>query len=138
MTYTMENTNSINKKFRQFFTSSGKLVLAGKSAEQNEKLVEQAGKGEMVLHTAMPGSPFANIKADYKELSKKDIRETAVFTARYSHDWRDNKKDVKVHYFLGKDIYKDKKMKAGTFGIRKFKEIIIKKQEIKMFEESLK
>ena len=134
----MSNTNSISKKFRQFFTSSGKLVIAGKSAEQNEKVVGQAGKGEIVLHTKSAGSPFANIKADYKELSKKDIREAAVFCARYSHGWRDSKKDVKVHYFLGKDIYKDKKMKTGTFGVKKFKEITIKKDEIKMFEDGLK
>ena len=35
-----------------------------------------------------------------------------------------------MHYFLGKDIYKNKEMKTGTFGVKKFKEILVKKKEI--------
>ena len=47
--------------FRKFITSSGKLVLGGKSAENNEQLIKQAEAGEVVLHTKAPGSPFVNI-----------------------------------------------------------------------------
>lgn len=122
-------------KFREFKTSSGKKVLAGKDAESNEKLVEQAGQEEVVLHTAKPGSPFVNIKDSREKTSKKDIKEAAIFCARYSHDWRDNRKDVVVHYFLGKDVFKIKAMKLGTFGVKKFKESIIKKKEIERFIE---
>jgi predicted ribosome quality control (RQC) complex YloA/Tae2 family protein len=125
--------------FREFITSSGKHVLAGKDAQSNERLVEQAGTEETVLHTKAPGSPFANIKLKEKEkTSKKDIRESAVFCARYSQDWRDNKRDVIVHYFKGKDIYKEKEMKLGTFGVKNTKEIKVKKEEIEKFEESNK
>lgn len=116
--------------FRNFTTSSGKQVLAGKSAENNEELVEQIGENEVVLHTKAPGSSFCNIKANEKEVSKEDLRETAIFCASKSQDWRDNKKGVIVHYFLGKDIFKLKSMKAGTFGVKNTKEIAIKKQEI--------
>ena len=49
--------------FRKFKTSSGKLVLAGKDAETNEKLINQAEKNEIVLHTKQAGSPFVNIKS---------------------------------------------------------------------------
>ena len=119
-------------KFREFKTSSGKQVLAGKDAESNEKLVEQAGKDEIVLHTKETGSPFVNIK---RKAGKKDIKEAAIFCARYSHDWRDNKKNVVVHYFLGKDVFKIKSMKLGTFGVKKFKEIKIKKEEIEKLIE---
>jgi len=124
-------------KFREFTTTSGKQVLAGKDAESNEKLVEQIGKEEMVLHTARPGSPFVNIKLKKNEkTSKKDIKEAAIFCARYSHDWRDNKKQVIVHYFLGKEIFKIKTMSLGTFGVKKFKEIKVKKEYIeKLIEE---
>jgi len=119
-------------KFREFETSSGKQVLAGKSAANNEKLVEQVEDNETVLHTKAPGSPFVNIKSN-KKISKKDIKEAAVFCARYSQDWRDNKKEVIVHVFKGKSIYKEKRMKLGTFGVRKFREIKIKKKEIENF-----
>ena len=108
-------------------TSSGKKVLAGKNAKNNEELVKQAEKNEIVLHTAKPGSPFVSIKG---KANKKDIKEAAIFCAEYSQDWRDNKEDVKVHLFTGNDVYKKKGMKAGTFGVRKFKIIKVKKEDI--------
>lgn len=122
---------------RKSKTTSGKELIAGKSAESNEELVAQVKPNEYVLHTVKPGSPFTNIKADEKETTKEDLQDAAVFCAKYSQDWRDNKKDVKVHYFLGKDIYKTKDMSTGTFGIKKFKEILVKKQDILNFEKGL-
>ncbi len=118
-------------KFREFETSSGGKVLAGKSASNNEELIEQVEKEELIFHTAKPGSPFVNIKS--KKPSKKDIEETAIFCASKSQDWRDNKKDIEVHYFHGKDVYKEKKMKLGTFGVKKLKIIKIKKKDIEEF-----
>lgn len=120
-------------KFREFTTSNGKQVLAGKSAKNNEELVAQVKNSETVLHTKKPGSPFVNIKG---KASKKDISEAAVFCAKHSHAWRDNKKDVTVHVFKGADIYKRKGMKLGTFGVKKFKKIRVKKKEIENFEKN--
>ena|SRR3989344_656189 len=118
-------------KFHEFKTGSGKKILAGKSAEQNENLTSQfIGKSNFIFHTAKPGSPFCVI---LEKPNKKDLKETAIFCASKSHDWRDNKKDVIVHVFNGKDIYKEKKMKIGTFGVKKFKIIKIKKEEIERF-----
>ena len=118
-------------KFMEMRTSSGKLVLAGKSAESNEELIKQVEKDEDVFHTSKPGSPFVNIKSS--KTSEKDRREAAIFCAVKSQDWRDNKKDVEVHWFNGRDIYKRKGMSAGTFGVKKFKTIKIKKKEIEGF-----
>jgi len=120
--------------FRKFITASGKEVLAGKSAENNEEIINQVGDDETVLHTAEPGSPFANIKANWKETSKKDLKEAAVFCAKYSKDWRDNKKDVEVHVFFGKEIFKTAGMKTGTFGVKKVRKIKVNKEEILEFE----
>lgn len=118
-------------KFRKFETSSGKKVLAGKDAKSNEELIKQVEDNEIVLHTSKPGSPFVNIKS--KKPAKTDIKEAGIFCASKSQDWRDNKKDVEVHYFHGKDIFKKKEMKLGTFGVKKFKVIKIKKKEIEKF-----
>ena len=134
-------------KFREFKTSSGKIVLAGKDAKSNEELIKQAEKNEDVFHSAKPGSPFVNIKSsktnakDRKAttegsrspITKKDIREAAIFCALKSQDWRDNKKDVEVHWFNGKDVCKIKGMKLGTFGVKKYKKILVKKKEIEDF-----
>lgn len=119
--------------FRNFTTTSGKEVLAGKSAETNEELIKQAGKDEIVLHTAKPGSPFVNIKSGKEEITKKDIEEAAVFCVKYSQAWKKAKKkptNVEVHVFFGKDIFKTKDMKLGTFGVKKHKKINVKTDKI--------
>ncbi len=116
-------------KFREWFNSKGTQILAGKSSTNNEELIAQVDKNETVLHTAKPGSPFVNIKT--KKPTKQDIYDAALFCAKYSQDWRDNKSDIRVHVFKGKDIYKKKGMKTGTFGVKKFKIIIVKKEDIK-------
>ena len=117
-----------SEKFRQFLTSSGKLVLAGKDAKSNEELIKQIEKDEVVLHTAKPGSAFVNIK---EKANQRDIKEAAIFCAKHSQDWRDNKEDVLIHQFKGKDIYKNRLMKLGTFGVRRKKLIKVKKKDIK-------
>lgn len=116
--------------FRKFTTSSGKQVIAGKNAEQNEEVVKLAETRETVLHTESAGSPFCIIKGN---ADKKDIKETAVFCAKYSRQWKQAKSKpsiVKVHCFKAKDIFKEKGMKTGTFGVRKAKIIIVKKGDI--------
>ena len=120
-----------SEKLREMTTSSGKLVLAGKDAKSNEKLIKQIEKDETVLHTAAPGSPFVNIKG---KANKKDIKEATIFCARYSQDWRDNKSDVIVHQFKGKSVYKIKGMKLGTFGVRRKKLIKVKKEGIRKWQ----
>lgn len=119
-------------KFREMKTSSDKLVLAGKDAESNEALIEQAGKDEIVLHTKAPGSPFVNIKGI---ASRKDIYEAGVFCAKYSQAWKKAKikKDIPVHWFRSKDIFKSENMKFGTFGVKRFKEIKVKREDIEKF-----
>ena len=115
-------------RFREHITRNGTEVLAGRNAKNNEELINQIEKEEEVFHTTSAGSPFVNIKEKAK---KGDIKEAAIFCARFSREWKKNKKDVEVHRFKGKDIYKEKGMKLGTFGIKKFKTIKIKKEEIK-------
>ncbi|MCK5043605.1 DUF814 domain-containing protein [Candidatus Pacearchaeota archaeon] len=121
-------------KFREITLKSGTKVLVGKNAEQNEELVKKfIGKENIILHTSAPGSPFCVI--DNLKPNKKDIKESAVICAGYSQDWRDNKKDVIIHNFKGKNIYKEKNMKVGTFGIKKPKKIKAKKVDIEKFKE---
>ncbi len=114
--------------FRKFITKQGTVILAGKNAENNEELIKQVKANEEVFHTEHPGSPFVNIKGKTK---RGDIKAAAIFCARYSKDWKKNKKDIIIHRFKGKNIYKSKGMKTGTFGIKKFKKIVVKKVDIK-------
>jgi predicted ribosome quality control (RQC) complex YloA/Tae2 family protein len=119
-------------KFREFLTNSGKKILAGKNAEQNEELVKQfIGRDNKIFHTSAPGSPFCVIEKI--KHSKKDEKETAIFCASKSQDWRDNKNDVEVNFFSGEDVYKTDKMKTGMFGVKRFRTITIPKKEIEKF-----
>ncbi len=108
------------KKYKWFFTSSGKLVVGGKSASQNEELLKnlrESGKNYLVLHTSSPGSPFSVILADIKSLKKSDIGESAIFTACFSREWRSRKKKTTVDIFTLSQLYKLKTMKTGTWGV---------------------
>ncbi|MDO8623626.1 MAG: NFACT RNA binding domain-containing protein [archaeon] len=117
-------------KFREIILSSGTRIFLGKNAEDNDELVKQfQGKENILLHTEKPGSPFCVI--DSLKPGKEEIKEAAIITASKSQDWRDNKKDVKINIFNGKNVHKEKIMKSGTWGIKgKVKRLTIKKEEI--------
>ena len=122
------------QNYREFITNSKLKVLAGKNQEQNESLVRKfIGKANIIMHTALPGSPFCIILGNP---NKKDLKEAAVFCSRYSQAWKKPKikKDVEVHVFNGNDVYKTENMKAGSFGVKKHKKIIVKKENIKRLE----
>lgn len=118
-------------KFRKFELSSGTKIFLGRDAKSNDELVKQfKGSENIILHTTEPGSGFCVI-AKTKPL-QKEIKEAAVFCARHSRDWRDNKGDVKVDVFTGKDVSKSIFMKTGMWKVKnKKKRIKIKKQDIK-------
>ena len=121
-------------KFRKIITSSGAHVIMGKDKRSNEELVKKfRGKENIILHTSKPGSPFCIINDSSS--TKENIKETAVVCAKYSQDWRDNKKSVVIHVFDGKNVFKKKGMAIGAFGVKKFKEIKVKKKDIIEFEK---
>jgi len=105
------------KKFRWFFTSSGLLVIGGKSADQNEEIIKLAKQDDVILHTSDPGSPFCVIKDEIEE-TDKDVQEAAVFCASLSKSWKQKKKQVSVDVFRKDQMYKTKGMAKGTFGIK--------------------
>jgi predicted ribosome quality control (RQC) complex YloA/Tae2 family protein len=118
-------------KFRERISGSGNTILSGKDSKSNEKLITQVEPEEDVFHTQEKGSPFVNLKG---KPARGDIKEAAIFCAIYSQDWKKNCGDVIVHRFKGKNVFKDKKMKVGTFGVKNFKRIKVKKEWIEGFE----
>jgi len=121
--------------FREYVTSSGLRVFGGKSAESNDKLVSDAGPSDVLLHTDAPGSPFVNVGEDP---SKADLKEAAVFCAKYSQDWRNSKRNVIVNKFLRSDMNKSVLMKAGTWGVKKQEKVRVKAVDILKFEKVLR
>jgi len=108
------------KKYKWFYTSSGKLVVGGKSAEQNDELMRKivkSGKEYYVMHTALPGSPFCVIIADIAKINNKDQEECAIFTGCFSRAWKQQKKFTKVDIFRASQLEKIKGMKTGTWKV---------------------
>ncbi|MBC8434948.1 DUF814 domain-containing protein [archaeon] len=120
-------------KSREYLLSTGKVVYAGKDSANNDDLVEAAEPKDVLLHTSAPGSPFCNLG---ENPTKEEIKEAAAFTASKSQVWRDSKKDVMMHIFKKKDVYKDKKMKSGTWAVKKFEEFKVRKLEIEKYEQN--
>jgi len=117
-------------KFRWFYTSSGKLVVGGKSAAQNDFLLmtlKENGKELMVMHTSEPGSPFSVILADLNKIKETDLIECAIFTGCFSRAWRSRKMKTMVDMFKLSQLYKSKEMKEGTQGVNgKIERILVK------------
>ncbi|UCD21060.1 MAG: DUF814 domain-containing protein [archaeon] len=99
--------------YRWFYTSSKKLVICGKNSDQNERLMKEIKPTDVIVHTSTPGSPFCIIKNP----SSKDLKEVSIFCTCFSQQWKKKKKTAEVHIFRGNQVYKDKKMKKGTFGV---------------------
>jgi predicted ribosome quality control (RQC) complex YloA/Tae2 family protein len=125
-------------KPREFILETGTKIILGKNSENNDELVKvYEGKPNTILHTAKPGSPFCIIEK--LKPTKEEIKLSGSICASKSQDWRDNRGDVIVNVFTGKDVYKDKIMKSGTWGIRKKPKLIkVKKEDIEYWENKLK
>jgi predicted ribosome quality control (RQC) complex YloA/Tae2 family protein len=121
--------------FREYVTASGLRVLGGKSAESNDELVSRAGRNDVMLHTIAAGSPFVNIG---EKPSKKDLKEAAVFCAKYSQAWREGKKDVAVNKFLRSDMKKGIFSKVGSWKVKKSEKIVVKAVDVLKFEKKLR
>lgn len=120
------------KQYKWFFTSSGKLVVGGKSALQNDELLKRikSSKQEfIVMHTSEPGSPFTVIIEDPRKVSQADLNETAVFTGCFSRAWRSNKPKTTVDIFKASQLSKPSTAKTGTWHVMGK----IKHQEVPLF-----
>ena len=120
-------------KYRKFVTKSGAKIILGRDENSNDKLMKEfKGKDNTILHTAAPGSPFCVIDSPMKP-SKEDLTLSGTACASYSQDWRDNKRDVTLDVFTGKDASQKFWMKKGTWKVKKSKRIKIKKADILKF-----
>lgn len=109
------------KKYKWFFTKSGKLVVGGKSAESNDALLTELKKMRkelIVMHTKSAGSPFCSIFAPVNAVTKNDIDECAVFTGCFSRAWKEGKKSTAVHMFKLSQLGKTNDMKEGSWIVK--------------------
>ncbi len=108
------------KKYKWFYTKSGKLVVGGKSAESNDSLLRElkdTNKNYIVMHTKAPGSPFSVIVAPINEVTPSDIQECSVFTGCFSKAWKQGINKTNVDIFQLSQLNKSSSMKSGTWSV---------------------
>jgi len=89
------------EKYRWFYTSGGRLVVAGRDAKQNDLLVAKVmNEGDLFFHADIQGAP-ATILQDGKNASAQEKKETAQFAASHSSAWKSGAAGVDV-YSVGK------------------------------------
>ena len=106
-------------KFRWFISSDDFLVIAGKDAQTNEKLIRKHMKpNDLVFHTDITGSPFVLIKnPDNKNIPPQTILEAAEFCGSYSKAWKVGISAVDVYYIKPDQVKKEGGLPTGSFMI---------------------
>ncbi len=101
------------EEFRWFVSSEGVLVIGGRDAMQNEKLVKKkTGKSDIVFHTDLAGSPFVIVKAELGQ-SEATLKEAAAFTAAYSRAWKAGLGSTDVYWVNPEQV--SKRAPAGEY-----------------------
>jgi predicted ribosome quality control (RQC) complex YloA/Tae2 family protein len=106
-------------KFRWFTSSDDFLIVGGKDAKTNEKLIRKyMKKSDIVFHTDITGSPFVLIKnPENKEIPEKTIKEAAEFCGSYSKAWKIGISAVDVYYIRPDQVKKEGGLPTGSFMI---------------------
>jgi predicted ribosome quality control (RQC) complex YloA/Tae2 family protein len=106
-------------KFRWVISSDGFLLVAGKDAQTNEKLIRKHMKPtDLVFHTDITGSPFVLIKnPEGREIPEQTIKETAEFCGSYSKAWKVGIFAIDVYYIKPDQVKKEGGLPTGSFMI---------------------
>ena len=112
---------------RSFRSSSGKTILVGRDARDNNYLtLKVAQSHDLWLHASdFPGSHVVIQLGDDEEASRQDIEEAARLAAHFSKG--KNRDAVKVDYTLKSNVTKLRKAPAGQVEITDHKTIKVKK-----------
>jgi predicted ribosome quality control (RQC) complex YloA/Tae2 family protein len=105
--------------FRWFKSSDDFIVVSGKDAQSNEKLIRKYMKeNDLVFHTDITGSPFTVVRnLEDKEIPESTIQEAAEFCGAYSKAWKIGISLVDVYYINPDQVKKEGGLPTGSFMI---------------------
>jgi len=108
------------EKYRWFYTSGGKLVVAGRDAKQNDMLVAKTMTDtDLFFHADIQGAP-ATILIGGKAATQQEKLETAQFAASHSSAWKVGAAAVDVYAVQKQQLSKHAQggyVGAGGFAI---------------------
>lgn len=118
------------ERFRWFHTSDEFLVIGGRSAKQNEELVNKYTEPtDRVVHSQAHGGPVTVIKASAPDESARDVtfpegtlEEAAQFAVSYSSVWKDGHYTGDAYVVepdqLTKEAESGEYLDTGAFAVR--------------------
>jgi len=111
----------MEKKLKQFITTSGVSVILGSNCHENDSLTFEIGKlEELWFHVS--GSPGSHVILQTEHPLKEDIQFAANLAVKYSK--MKGAKKAKVDYCKVGDVSKPKGAKPGMVEIKNSKSII--------------
>ncbi|RLF49082.1 MAG: hypothetical protein DRN20_03050 [Thermoplasmata archaeon] len=73
------------EKYKWFISSEGNLVICGRDAKTNERIVKRhMGEDDIYMHADIHGAPSVVIRG---KCSEKTLKEAAIFAAAHSKAW---------------------------------------------------
>ncbi len=100
------------EQYRWFITSEGLLVIGGKDAKTNERVVKRHMEPmDRYFHANISGAPHVILKTKGKEPSDQSIEEAAIFAASYSNAWKLGHHGMEVYW-----VYPDQVSKEAPSG----------------------
>lgn len=86
--------------FRWFISSDGFLVIAGRDAQSNERIVKRyMENNDIFLHSEIHGGAVVLIKnPEKKEIPENTLKEAAIFAACYSKAWQKGLSSIDVFW----------------------------------------
>lgn len=99
------------EKYNWFYTSSGELVIGGRSADQNEEIyAKQLNENDLFFHSDIFGASVVVLKDGID--SNNEVRhEVAQFAASFSKAWENAQGTVDVY-----SVKKDQVSKSKNYG----------------------
>jgi predicted ribosome quality control (RQC) complex YloA/Tae2 family protein len=100
-----------------FYTSKSKLLcIAGRNAEENEKLYRKSTEKDLLFHADIQGGSLVVLKEGINA-ELEDKLEAAYYAACYSKAWLLNYSSINVYAFKQEQVYKEKQS-PGAFNIK--------------------
>ncbi len=100
------------ESYHWFYTSGGKLVIAGRDAKQNDIVTSKyLEENDLWFHADIQGAPATILKGG-KEAEEQEKKETAQFAASFSSAWKIGS--------AGVDVYAVKKGQLGKHAQGRF------------------
>jgi len=93
------------EKFHWMISSKGFLIIGGRDASQNIKLIRRyLEPHDIVLHADIHGASVIIVKTNKKEIDEETLKEVAVFAASYSKAWKIGLASINVYWVYGSQV----------------------------------